>query len=331
MKKMGSLLPSLDGKLSLVAAFGVATVFLLAAEKVSAQPVVPGTGYALPLGGDNFEDPKWSFRLTLPKSSEEQDKQQRLPGGISANGRWQESALRGEPDVIRRVPTPEGGLPGSRGAMLIRTRNSGVPNAPSGENRQDDLLFNFRSEFGGSLPVSLSPSVVVRVYMPPFDSPEWERRHGNSFGFRAGVRTTTTTTQPGKGFFRGSTTETKQEPYWPGMFICFVPKSDKTKRDSAILIIRSDQMGRDMFGPRMTETGWWTLGMSFTPDGMVHYYAHPGVEDLTPRDLIGSYYPYGFRCEYFTTFFFDLINRDDGSTWSTPWIVDDPQTYVLRH
>ncbi len=272
MKKMASLLPSRDSKLGFVAAFGVATFFLLAAGKATAQAVVPGTGYPLPQGGDDFEDPKWSFRLTLPKSSEEQDKQQRLPGGISANRLWQESALRGEPDMIRRVPTPDGGLPGSRGAMLIRTRNSGVPDEPSGENRQDDLLFNLRSEFGGSLPVSLTPSVVVRVYMPPFDSSEWERRYGNSFGFRAGVRTTTS--KPGKGWFRGP--ETKEEPYWPGMFICFVPKTEKTKSDSALIIIRSDQMGRDMFGPRITEAGWWTLGMTFTPDGMVHYYAHAG-------------------------------------------------------
>ncbi len=112
--------------------------------------------------------------------------------------------------------------------------------------------------------------------------------------------------------------ETKSEPYWPGMFICYVPKTEKTKSDSAMILIRGDQMGRDMYGPRITEAGWWTLGMSFTPDGMVHYYAHAGVEDLTGRDHIGSYYPYGFRCEYFSTFFFDLINRDDGVTLVDP-------------
>ena len=330
MNQMARLLSSFDRKLMFAAALGVAGLLLSAAERAAAQPVVPGTGYAIPLGGDDFEDPKWNFRLALPKSSEEQDKIQRLPGGISANGRWQESALRGEPDLIRRVPTPEGGLPGSTGAMMIRTKNSGVPDAPSGENRQDDLLFNFRSEFGNQLPVSMTPSVVVRVYMPPFGDPVWERRYGNSFGFRAGCRTTTTKTTQGKGFFARPVTETKIEPYWPGMFICFVPKTDKTKADSAVILIRSDHMGRDMYGPRITETGWWTLGMSFTPDGKVHYYAHAGVENLTAKDLIGSYFPYQFRCEYFQTFFFDLINRDDGTTWSTPWIVDDPQVYVVR-
>ncbi len=234
--------------------------------------------------------------------------------------------LRGEPDLIRRVPTPEGGLLGSKGSMMLRTMNSGVPDMPSGASRQDDLLFNFRSEFGSMLPVSMTPSVVVRVYMPPFGD-TWERRYGNTFGFRAGV--TTTKMEPAKGR-RARGFERKTEPYWPGIFVCFIPQNEKNKEDSAVFIIRGDQSGRDIFGPRITQTGWWTLGMTFTPDGMVHYYAHPGVADLTSRDLIGSYYPYSFRCEYFTTFFFDLINHDNGGTWSTPWIVDDPNVYVLR-
>ncbi len=127
-----------------LASIAGAGYMLASASPAPAQGVVPGSGYAIPLGGDNFEDPKWNFRLTLPKSSEEQDHNQRLPGGISANSRWQESAKRGEPDLIRRVPTREGGLPGSTGSMLMRTRFSGVPDQPSGENRQDDLLFNFR-------------------------------------------------------------------------------------------------------------------------------------------------------------------------------------------
>lgn len=297
----------------------------LAPRGAAAQAVVPGTGYRLALGGDDFEDPKWDFRYDLPKSSEEQDHQQRLPGGISTNFKWQESALRGVPDMIRRVPTPEGGLPGSTGALLIRTRNSGVPGSPSGETRQDDLLFNFRSELGNQLPVSVTPSVVVRVYVPPFS--EWERRYGNTFGFRAGVRTTTTK-PTGRGFFR-SGTETKPEPYWPGMFVCFIPKKSPDQQDTAKILVRSDQLGRDLWGPQVRE-GWWTMGMSFTPDGMVHYFVRQGIEDLTPADHIGSYYPYGFHCEYFSTYFFDLVNLDDGLTWSTPWIIDDPAVFVLR-
>src|ERR1051326_1139465 len=47
------------------------------------QPVVPGTGEWLKDCGDDFEDPKWSYRYNFPKSSHEQDENQRPPGGIS--------------------------------------------------------------------------------------------------------------------------------------------------------------------------------------------------------------------------------------------------------
>ena len=68
--------------------------------------------------------------------------------------------------------------------------------------------------------------------------------------------------------------------------------------------------------------------MSFTPDGMVHYYARPGVEELTAEDYITSQFPYGYRCERFRTFFYNVVNGDNGKTWSTTWIVDDPKVYV---
>lgn len=291
-----------------------------------AAPATPGTGRRLAQGGDDFEDPKWKFTLNLPKSSEEQDKQIRYPGGFSSNGRWQESAKRGAPDIIKRVPPPEGGLPGSQGAMLMRTLRSMVPDTTSNTVGQDDLLFSPRSEFGGSIPVSATPSVVTRVYLPPFE--DWEQRAGNSFGFRAGVRTTKTT--PGR-FLRPA--ESKVEPYWPGIFICFWPQGTDPRYKggpSAMLLVRGDQMGHDMQSKRITEPGWWTLGMSFTPDGMVHYYARAGVEKLTARDLIASYFPYSYRCEYFSTFFYDVMNKDDGKSWSTPWVVDDTWIYVAQ-
>jgi hypothetical protein len=46
-----------------------------------AQVFVPGTGQKLTNVGDDFEDEKWDYVYNLPKSSEENDKRQRLPGG----------------------------------------------------------------------------------------------------------------------------------------------------------------------------------------------------------------------------------------------------------
>ncbi|MEC9189253.1 MAG: hypothetical protein VX520_08585, partial [Planctomycetota bacterium] len=76
-------------------------------------------------------------------------------------------------------------------------------------------------------------------------------------------------------------------------------------------------------------TGWWTFGISVTPNGQVHYFAKPGVEDLTVEDHIATEFPYSFRAERFKTFFFNVCNGDNGRTWSTPWIIDDPTLYYL--
>jgi hypothetical protein len=54
------------------------------------------------------------------------------------------------------------------------------------------------------------------------------------------------------------------------------------------------------------------------------------VDDLTIRDHIASHIPYGYRAEQFNTMFFNITSRDDGKTWSTPWIIDDPAVYVRR-
>ena len=281
------------------------------------QALVPGTGERNAKVGDDFEDPNWGYTFNNPKNSSELDGQSRLPDGFSNNRRWFEGPMRGNPDVLRRVPTPEGGLPGSTGALLIRTLQAGTPGRPSGHSQQDDLIVNVRAHMGGTIPVSWLPSCVVRVYMPPFD--EWEKRTGNTFAVRAG----TYGVRP-KG-------EGESEEYWPGMFIQFQSKADRRhKQDAAHFLLRAGPSGQDFKGPEITETGWWTLGMSFTADGQVHYYASPGVDDLTAKDHIASQNPYGFRCQRFETFFFDIIAADDGRTWSTPWIIDDASLYLAR-
>ena len=291
--------------------------WLTFAEPAAGQALVPGAGERITKVGDDFEDPTWGYTFNNPKNSSELDGHSRLPNGFSNNRRWFEGPMRGHPDVLRRVPTPEGGLAGSEGALLMRTLQAGTPGWPSRHSQQDDLIVNVRSHMGGTIPVSWMPSCVVRVYMPPFD--EWEKRTGNTFALRAGAYGV----RP-KG-------EGKSEEYWPGMFVQFQSKADgRRQQDSANFLLRAGPSGRDFKGPEITQTGWWTLGMSFTPDGQVHYYASPGVDDLTAKDHIASHYPYGFRCLKFETFFFDLIAADDGRTWSTPWIIDDASLFLAR-
>ena len=66
---------------------------------------------------DDFEDPNWAYIPQDPKSTEDIDENQRGPMGRSTNGRWYEGIKRGHPDIVRRVPTPAGGLPGSTGSI----------------------------------------------------------------------------------------------------------------------------------------------------------------------------------------------------------------------
>lgn len=291
--------------------------------------VVPGTGFKVNQVGDDFEDENWGYTPNWPKASQNLDGQTRHNLGEALNGRFYESAYRGQPDVIRRVATPAGGKPGSKGSLLFRSKFTGIPEMITRKQQQDDLLANVNG-IVGSIPVQYSPSVVTHVYLPPWD--QWEQRTGASFGFRADVEGLMIKKEKRRTLFGIRLKEKKKvDAYWPGFFIQYNCKKDpKYDRDSAIVLIRADEKGQDLFGPYITEPGWWTFGMSFTGDGKVHYYASPGVDRLTQSDYITSTKPYNAQSQRLITFFYNVVTMDDGRTWSTPWIVDDPSVYAVR-
>lgn len=309
---------------------GVAAPHVSAQRAQTARPVVPGTGSEIIGVSDDFEDPEWSYIPRDPKSTEDIDEDQRGPMGRSTNGRWYEGIKRGHPDVVKRVLTPSGGLPGSGGALLLRSKFTGVPGQPSGEMQQDDFVANVQYRLRRTINISEVPSATTRVYLPPVA--EWEARSGPHFGFRLALETTAMVDKEvGIGIFKRTVREMGNEVYWPGLFVEFESKSQTRKEnDYAYLRIRSNGRGTDFRGPQIATTGWWTLGMSVTPDGMVHYYASPGVDDLTEADYITSQYPYDYRAERFRTFFYNICSADDGRQWSTSFVVDDPKVYVLR-
>lgn len=287
--------------------------------------LVPGTGVELTQVGDDFEDPNWAYRPNNPKSSEDIDKNQRQPIGRSVNGRWYEGVKRGHPDVVRRVETPEGGIPGSTGSLLLQSLHTGIPNSPSYKMHQEDFICNVQYRMKGAIDVGQSPSCTARVFLPPID--QWEKRSGPHFAFRAALETT----PPKKPLFKkfGPDEEGDDGIYWPGFFLVLESKAQTGREyDSAYWRIRAGSNGGDFKGLQVTTSGWWTLGISVTPDGMVHYYAKPGVEDLTADDHVTSQFPYGYRCLRFRSFFFNVVNGDDGKHWTTPWIVDDSKVFI---
>jgi hypothetical protein len=294
------------------------------------RPVLPGSGSEIVGVADDFEDTGWNYIRRDPKSTEDIDEEQHGPMGRSTNGRWYEGIKRGHPDVIQRVETPEGGIPGSQGALLLRSKLTGIPGEPSRIMKQDDFVANVQYRLRRQIDVSEVPSVTTRVFLPPVS--EWEQRSGPHFGFRLALETTAMVDkEEGFGIFKRTVREMGTEIYWPGMFIEFESKAKTGKEhDYAYLRIRGNQRGGDFRGPQIGTTGWWTLGMSVTPDGMVHYYASPGADDLTEDDYIASQFPYSYKAERFRTFFYNICSADDGKTWSTSFIVDDPKVFIVR-
>lgn len=312
----------------------IATVVMLSSHQdlYSASPAVPGRGLKIEQVGDDFEDEGWVFYPNGLKSSEEQDDQRREPAGRTHNGRWYEGIKRGYPDVVARVPTPPGGLEGSKGSMLLRTVRTGIPGQPSYKMQQDDFICNVWQRVGYKIPVAHTPSCVARIYMP--HAKEWENRTGPTFGFRLSLETHAFVVpahkKKKKDFFgRPPKKEFTLETYWPGMFVEFRSETDRNEpHDTAYWRIRGNTLGHEVRGPAIDETGWWTVGMSATRDGMVHYYVSKGTDDLTEEDYVTSQFPYGYKAETFKTFFFNVCNLDNGRTKSTDWIIDDCGVYV---
>jgi hypothetical protein len=276
-------------------------------------PVIPGTGIRINRTGDDFEAEDWTYYPQHPKSSWNLDENVREPGSSAKNFLWAEGAKRGTPDLVRRVPTPPGGLEESTGALLVQTLRSGIPGTLTHEQQQDDLLHNVSGTVGRTIPLAWSPNCICRVYVPPVKL--WERRDGATFGYRTGLL----------GHGNGN----NNEEYWPGIFLHMerpVKEGKQTFRVRAW--IRADQHGRDMPSLTFEPETWITMGLSHTPDGQVHFFLRSGIDDLAKEDCVGSYWCYGYRAHSFQTFFFNVINMDDGRSVSSPWIIDDAMLYA---
>ncbi len=269
-------------------------------------PVIPGSGIRVARTGDDFEAEDWAYYPQHPKSSWNIDDNVREPGSHSKNGLWAEGAKRGTPDIVKRVATPDGGIDGSKGCMLFQSLYSGIPGRLSNQQQQDDLLHNSQA-MAGTIPVTWSPNCICRVCVPPFKF--WEKRDGATFGYRTGLMA--------------------HEEYWPGIFLHMERQPTDGKKGPLVRAwIRADNGGRDMPSLTFQPEQWITMGISHTPDGAVHFFLRPGIDDLTKEDCVGSYWCYGYRAHTFQTFFFNVINMDDGRSMSTPWIVDDANLFA---
>lgn len=284
---------------------------LLSAGHLQAQ-FPPGTGLVVVTVGDDFEAPNWSFTHNFPKSSQNLDGNTRSPFGVSVNGKWEEGATRGQPDIIERVARPSGGLLGSSYCLRIRSKDSGIPGSPSGALQQDDILGRI-VQIGsvGVIPVSRQPSVIARIRIPPPE--EWELAIINAFSFRVGVE------------------GTNNQDNWPGIFF----QLNRGAR-TVTLIARANQFNQDynLSAPISYDTllasrnGWMTVGLSFTPDGMMHYYAALGAGNLGSANLMDSRFPGNQPVKQLEYFFSSTVNTDNGTTWGPQFHLDDALVFV---
>ncbi len=329
---------SFNSALSLIALISIS--FGSVVDDAAAQAVVPGSGTLIDFVGDTFEKEgeSWEYYKNSPKASRENDEQLRFPRGYSANLRWFEGPERGQPDFAKVVPTPEGALPNSNFALLARTLNSGIPGYSNNKVEQDDLIVDIASRVG-MIPVHEQPNAVARIYLPPPE--QWENRTGPHFGFRTTANTHIMKMEELPPVTRGRRFRRQPQPqmyraveqYWPGIWIHFRSETDPANEtDSAFLTVRGNNLGHDFIVKEIPveDFGWWTFGMSYTPDGQVHFYAKKGVENLAAEDHLASKFPYTYRAEKFETMFFNFCNNNDGRTWSTPFLIDDPQLFVLN-
>ena len=119
------------------------------------------------------------------------------------------------------------------------------------------------------------------------------------------------------------------EPYWPGIFVNYKRPADRRKNEApAFWVIRASNPGGDYQQTPIKESGWYTLGMSFTGDGMIHYYIHKGGEDLTAADRVASQFPVQLSMLVLHRRLLRLFGSNDGQNWTTGWVIDDPAVFL---
>ena len=151
----------------------------------------------------------------------------------------------GGPELLRQVPTPDGGKKRSLWSLEIRTN---LPDQNDPNSTEEELLTPaFSKVRGDSLMRSEKPVFIVRVWLPPFK--EWGEYY--KFGFRQVANAT-------------------NKAYNPSIFLCYSSScSDKCGNGGANFIVRiGSGDARDVrIGP-ITQPDWWTLAIAFDVHGV---------------------------------------------------------------
>jgi hypothetical protein len=202
---------------------------------------------------DDFEDADWAWDAAANRDT---------------HSRWQGS-FRGAPKRLARVAPPTDGVPGSSGALALRTEGD-----QDAHPNQDDLINrDYAGRLGRALTRADQPVFRVRVWLPPFA--EWTRGTSN-LGFRHEARSVSLVSpQNTVGY------------YYPSIWLRDVPPAQAPAAHGPRWVVRiGTGVAADEDAGPIPQPGWWTLALAFDEQGLGHYYARPGIGPLTAEHRI---------------------------------------------
>ena len=254
-------------------------------------------------------------RTTCPRAATSRMNNSAARAAFRATACGTKARKRGTPDVVKRVATPPGGIEGSTGALLFATKYSGIPGTISNEQQQDDLLMMFDRRLGRSISMSLAAEL-----------------HGARLP--AAVRTVGEAQRPvvrhAGRLPRPQAGRQHRKPIGPACSCCSATQTARASRKTSPSSRSAPaRAATTSAASRSYEPGWWTLGMSFSPDGQIHYYASHGVDDLTADDYldVAVSRTASAACRS-TTSSSTWPTGTTAASWSTQWVIDDPK--ILR-
>lgn len=286
---------------SLAVTFSLSPIIISLQSKADETTDVPGVlGRTVRLNAlcDDFEDTNWYFDYEKHGSN---------------NGFWRGFSGRGEPELLTRITTPDGGKSGSTGALEIRTNKIDNDSSPY---QEDFLTADFEQRLGRELTKADQPVFIVHVWLPPFD--QWGNYY--SFGFRH------------EWYPSNSDNDKCYSTIWlryeapysrPNLVFRIQPTDAKSYYE--------------IDGGPISQPGWWTLAIAFDENGVDRYYICPGVNIPTEKDIMldttqlrtknGAINLFMDRVRYS---FFSLGYPINGNT-SPRFIIDDYEIWVIKN
>lgn len=258
---------------------------------------------------DDFEDTKWDYSYT---------------NHISNNKLWRSGSGHGEPELLTRIPTPDGGEKGSAWALEVRTNNIehfDDGNEPGHLTMEKLLTSEYKKNSQLRIRRENQPVFIVHVWLPPFN--QWftggSREDFYEFGFRH------------EAFTKNG------NKYYPSIFLHYDNSLPKPYFIIRIFPIGTGEQKRDILVKPINQPCWWTIAVAFDADGIDHYYARPGVDIPTEEDEIFNTAQFRTKegidtpsMDYVLYSFFHLGYPEAGNT-GPRFVIDDYEVRVVNN